>query len=601
MSPNYPVIIAALIGTSSILLAEEVSTETTPLAPVAESSPTDLSETPQPGDLPVEQPPTAAAPSQNVTVNLITRLVQKGILTQAEAVEMIQQAEADAQAAQAAALPPIPTNDGMSVTYIPEVVKNQMRDQIQQELMAHAREEKWSEKSSPDWTSKFRPFGDFRARYESQFMGEENDPFDGFTNYNAINQGLPYDATNLTNNLPPSFNVDQNRQRTRLRARMGAEVMLGDGFNGGVRLASGETNTPTSTNQTFGGSGGNFSKYELWLDRFFLSYEAGPGDGEELLFLVGRFDNPFVYSDIQWDDDVGFDGLAARGRVKMNDHATTFFTAGYFPLYNTDLAVATNQPQKFKSEDRWLTGAQIGIDLKIKDDLSAKVGIAYYDYANMTGKLSSLFIPLSAQDAGDTDHTRTGFGQRGNTRMALRNIDNSTAANDFGNKYQYQYYGLAAEFRNLTLTSRIDYDHFKPVRMSVIAEAIKNIAFDESAVAARAYSDGRSGRTIDTLNDFYGGDTAYNLTFQIGKPELSHFGDWQASFGYRYIESDAVVDAFTDSNFGGASTNVKGFILGGSMAVSPVVRVALRWMSSDQIAGPTYSLDTLLLDLNARF
>ena len=54
----------------------------------------------------------------------------------------------------------------MRVTYIPEVVRNQMRDQIQQELMAQAREEKWSEKNYPEWTAKFRPFGDIRCRYD---------------------------------------------------------------------------------------------------------------------------------------------------------------------------------------------------------------------------------------------------------------------------------------------------------------------------------------------------------------------------------------------------------------------------------------------------
>ena len=95
--------------------------------------------------------------------------------------------------------------------------------------------------------------------------------------------------------------------------------MLGDGFNGGIRLATGDSNSPTSTNQTLGGSGGNFSKYAIWLDRAFLSYDAGPGDGQELTFLVGRFDNPFFSTDIHWDNDLGFDGLALRGKVSIND------------------------------------------------------------------------------------------------------------------------------------------------------------------------------------------------------------------------------------------------------------------------------------------
>ena len=41
--------------------------------------------------------------------------------------------------AEIAALPPAPSPDDMRVTYIPEVVKNNMRDEIKQELMATAR------------------------------------------------------------------------------------------------------------------------------------------------------------------------------------------------------------------------------------------------------------------------------------------------------------------------------------------------------------------------------------------------------------------------------------------------------------------------------
>ena len=61
--------------------------------------------------------------------------------------------------------------------------------------------------------------------------------------------------------------------------------MIGEGFNGGIRLVTGDNNAPTSSNQTLGGSGGDFSKYAIWIDRAFLSYDVGPGHGEELVFL----------------------------------------------------------------------------------------------------------------------------------------------------------------------------------------------------------------------------------------------------------------------------------------------------------------------------
>ena len=577
MSRIRKILIASIIGTFCDIRAEDAITGTTE-PPGLES----VSEGGAAG---------SSTPSENVTVNLIGRLVQKGVLTQAEAAVLVQQAEADAATAAESSIQP-PGLDETRVTYIPEVVKNQMRDQIQQELMATARAEKWSAKSAPDWTSRFRPFGDIRGRYESQFFPDGNDNTGAFPNFNAINTGAPFDVSGTQ--FSPQYNVDQDRQRTRLRARFGTDIMLGDSFNGGIRLATGENNSPTSPNQTLGGSGGNFSKYAIWLDRAFLSYDAGPGDGQELVFLMGRFDNPFFSTDIQWDEDLGFDGLAVRGKVKVTDTIGSFFAAGYFPVFNTDLNFASNQPAKFESTDKWLSGAQFGIEWKIKSDLSAKLGIAYYDFSNIEGELSNPFIPLTASDAGSTDSTRPGFAQRGNTYRALRQIDNTTAANDYGTKYQYQYYGLASQFRNLTITGKVDYDHFEPIRFSLIGEATKNIAFDSTTINRIAVNNGGVGA-------FQGGDTAWILAFQVGKPAFESFGDWQTSFGYRYVESDAVVDGFTDSDFGGGGTNVQGFTLGGKMALSPAVGLGLRWMSSDEIIGSPLSNDTFQFDINAKF
>lgn len=606
MSPARPILIVAMLGAASLLRAEEVTTETTPVEspPATEASAVldPSAEAPRPSDLPAEPAPAVApaAPTSSVTVNLINRLVDKKVLTREEADEMIKQAEADAIAVQqaaaaqadVAALPPPPSEDEMRVTYIPEVVKNSMRDQIKQELMASAREEKWSEKKYPEWTERFRPFGDIRLRFQGDYFPSGNDATGSFPNFNAINTGSPYDVSPSNPNFAPQYNVDEDRERTRLRARFGTDIMLGNGFNSGIRIATGNNTSPISTNQTLGGSGGNFSKYAIWLDRAFLSYDAGPGDGQELTFLAGRFDNPFFSTDMQWDNDIGFDGLAVRGKVRINDKTSTFFTAGYFPVYNTDFNIASNQPSKFPSTDKWLAGAQIGVDWKIDDDWKTKFSVAYYAYDKVQGKVSDPFVPLSANDAGNTDSTRPSFAQRGNTYIALRDIV-PDSANDFGNINQFQYFGLASEFENLTITGKLEYDGYDPVILALVGEVTKNLAFDVNEATAIG------NRGPD--NVYEGGDLAWYTSFQIGKPAFEKFGDWQAAVGYRYVESDAVIDAFTDSNFGLGSTNAQGFTIGGSMALSPLVRIALTWLSSNEITGPPLSSDTLQFDISAKF
>jgi hypothetical protein len=50
----------------------------------------------------------------------------------------------------------------------------------------------------------------------------------------------------------------------------------------------------------------------------------------------------------------GFDGLAVRG--SHSPTSPVFFTAGYFPS-TTPTPTASNQPAKFESTVKWLTGA----------------------------------------------------------------------------------------------------------------------------------------------------------------------------------------------------------------------------------------------------
>ena len=314
---------------------------------------------------PRNRPAPAAAPSANVTINLINRLVAKGILTQAEAAEMIQQAEADAATAAAqndiAALPPEPTpEEEMRITYIPEVVRNQMRDQIKQELMAQAREEEWSEKQHAGMDlDKFRPFGDLRVRSDNTFFPDGNDNTGAFPNFNAINTGSPFDTSGTQ--FSPQYNVDQDRNRTRLRARVGTEIMLGDGFNGGIRLATGDEQRPHLHQPDARRHRRQFLQVRhLARPRLpQLRRRSRRWRGTQRSCSAAST-IPSCPPSMHWDEDLGFDGLAVRGKVRINDCVSTFFTAGYFPVYNTDFNFASNQPSKFESTDKWLTGAQMG-------------------------------------------------------------------------------------------------------------------------------------------------------------------------------------------------------------------------------------------------
>ena len=66
----------------------------------------------------------------------------------------------------------------------------------------------------------------------------------------------------------------------------------------------------------------------------------------------------------------------------------------------------------------------------------------------------------------------------------------------------------------------------------------------------------------------------------VGDKELHSLWDWNAFAGYKWLESDAVIDAFTDPDFGLGGTNLKGYFLGGNYGLSENVWATVRWMSA---------------------
>ena len=162
-----------------------------------------------------------------------------------------------------------------------------------------------------------------RLRYEFDEYPQGNAiGLGNFINFNAINTSASgFDVNPLSTTLPPQYNVDQNRNRFRLRARIGAEVDLGEGFTAGLRVATGSDDNPVTENQTLGasnnGQGGDFAKYQIWLDHAYIGYEVGGQPDKDLTVTLGRFDNPFFHTSMLWANDLNFDGAVAQGKYSL--------------------------------------------------------------------------------------------------------------------------------------------------------------------------------------------------------------------------------------------------------------------------------------------
>ena len=573
-----------------------------------------------------------APPSSNATINLINLLVKQGVLGEEQAAVLIKQADDEAYVARQAVRDAAVKAEGAEktaataadatsppgtkrVTYVPEIVKKQLRDEIKREVMATAQKENWASPGKyPEWAQRIRFYGDVRVRYEGDMFPKGNSPATA-VNYNAINTGSPYNTQTVgVNNNPyfwPTYDTEQDRNRARLRARLGMEADLYDGFSAGLRIATGDSNSPVSFNQSLGGSGGDFSKYGIWLDRAFIKYSAW----NDLTFQAGRFDNPFFNAtDLVYHRDLGFDGFATQARYEITPGITPFATAGAFPIFNTDFNVGSsfdfnNQdvlPPKARSDDKWMFGGQLGGNVHVVPEIEFTFGAAYYDFTNVQGRLSSPCFIFGPTDVCDTDLKRPSFAQKGNTYMALRNIVQLLDANN-NPPPLYQYFGLASAFRDVVISGRLDLGQFHPVHVVLDGEYVNNIAWNHDDIAAKVlanpiFAGPTAGCATAPCPQVYtGGNQGWLARMTVGYRELKELGDWNAFAGYKRLESDAVIDAFTDSDFGLGGTNLKGYFIGANLALGPNVWASGRWMSANQVAGAPYAVDIFQFDLNARF
>ena len=482
---------------------------------------------------------------KQTTINLIQALVQQGVLPAEKADALVKQAEAKAKASVAEAKKA--EQSTVRVQFVPESVRKQIADEVREEVVTQARAERWGDVNAvPEWVDRFRFEGDLRLGLQRDMFSSDNAP-------EVFFQVQGQDVENTT----------QDRDRARLRARFGFTARVTPDVSAGLRLATGSQFEPVSTNQTLG----NFNnKSNFSLDRAFLrarSQDFLPW----LTTTAGRIPNPFFSTDLMWDDDLNLDGLA----LQYDDPTAAarvwrpFGTVGLFPLED----IQTSESNDAKS--KWLLAAQGGVEWVPSNDLRAKVGLGLYDFRDVSGVRNS-------NGSTTTNDTSPLSRQKGNT---LFNITNPTNLNG--------PFGLAADYQVLNLTGAVDFNLFNPVHLIVTGDYLRNIGFS----SAKALS--RSGLTVPRE------DTGYMLRVAVGMPAMLLKNDWQFSLAYRYLEADATLDAFSDSDFHLGGTNNKGFIVGAQYGLSRNTWLVARWLSSREITGLPLSINTLQVQLNARF
>tara|TARA_R110001592_G_scaffold7676_1_gene42543 strand:- start:3803 stop:5578 length:1776 start_codon:yes stop_codon:yes gene_type:complete len=475
---------------------------------------------------------------------------------------------------------------GVRVNHIPRFVKDEIRDSLRigmQEdvvaaVMSQAKNEAWAIPDSwPTWLNRLTFNSDFRFRMESEAFGDGNSVQEYF-DYNHINNKGIFDPEDRDAFL----NTTKDRDRMRLRARFGFKAKISEKVSTEFRLATGNTNTPVSTNQTLGDE---FNKYTVTFDRVAFKWKSVDVDNYPWLDLhVGRFKNPFISTDLVWDGDINFDGLAfnyrqnLRGSNNLFDmdrrDRTLLFTAGVFPLKEFE----------YSSSDRWLLGTQIGTEFILTDQSNLTFALSYYNYINMEGK-------VNASDTNYQDVTAPDFMQKGNT------VFNIARSSDTDPGSIAKKYALASDYDLINLTMNFDIASFAPEHLILNLDYVKNIGFDKDKTAKKLLESG------DTNGAAFVGDRTdgYQISLLYGWTKINKVRDWNFQLGYKYLEADAVVDAYTDSDFHGGGSDARGWWVKAAYGIEENTAVSIKYIDTSEIDYTPLRQSLLQLDLTTFF
>lgn len=516
---------------------------------------------------------------RNTVINILDALVQKGILTrdQANAMVAAAQAKAAADAKQRAAQESEEERNAVRVPFVPETVKEQLsqeiraqlRDEVRRDVINTAQQEKWGVPGAlPAWVNDLQFFGDVRGRAEGDMYAGTN-ATNSYLNLNAVNAAGGIDRAGLAGLL----NTTTDRQLAFERLRFGFDAKLGGDFVLDTRLTTGSS-SPVSANQQYGTYG---QRWFVGVDRAALIWNPFFASGsQEVDVRFGRFANPYVtYNELVWDVDVDFEGLSATYAYDVpvpgmsRPTRAAFITVGAFPLQTLgqlqgDLVSPTSS--------KWLYGGQLGGELPYGDGRRVRLTGGFYDFKRIDG--------VKNPPNGTIDNfTAPPYFQKGNTVFDISNSTDPTV----------NLFALAGQYHEANVNLLWDLAAFGPNHVVLGADYVRNVGWRQADVFAL------TGRQIAPRVN------GWEVGLDVGRPLISALGEWRASVSYRSVQRDAVVDAFTDSDFHLGGTDARGYILDFDMGLSRAVGLRLKYMAANAIDGPPLSIDVLQLDLLGHF
>lgn len=324
-----------------------------------------------------------------------------------------------------------------------------------------------------------------------------------------------------------SNNGGRDKDRQRIRARLGAYTEINSQVDTGIRVATGSSDDARSTNQD---QDNYFDKKSIWLDLGYIDYH--PDQIKNLHVIGGKMLQPWVnMGDVIWDSDINPEGLAVTYKYPLGGSAELFGSLGNYNLKDN----VDGDGVQFRHDLR-LTSGQLGTRFSLTDNLKMTLGGSVYAYQN-------------DKDSRCTTTT---------TPCALA-VNGNSANNEFR-----LYEGFAqADIGGLA------------VPLAFYGQYVKN---------NDAVTDQDTAWLIGAKSKVFGFNLDYN---------------------YRDTQRDAVVGAFTDSDFANGTTGSRGHKLKVSYDIDKNFALgATYFLTKADYASRTQrdaNTNTLQLDAEAKF
>ena len=343
-------------------------------------------------------------------------------------------------------------------------------------------------------------------------------------------------------------NQSQVRNRERFRLRLDLNARLNDDISGGIRLTSGDANSPLTGNQTLTQF---YVKKPINIDRAFITY--APHQFKPLTLTGGKFEYPWYRTELTWDSDMNPEGLAQKLEWKSDNWTLIkqFALVGFeLPFAEVASTPATNKSIR----QSVVYGGQIQTKWQLVNWLSLTLDSAFYNYHNPDAIALALLqasasnpqtpvagiLPLAGPSLQNsvTKITKTTIvtADVGGVPTALPTGVTTITSAQFGSKFALS--DTIAQFDIKTPSDRWPIrflaDYVQNTRACANVPNLPTVAPPNTSTAQFALS------TSAPCNPRY--RRGHWLEARFGRQQEK--GDWQFSYTHMLIEREAVMGAF---------------------------------------------------------